>query len=382
MKKVKIGKRRVGEGIYERTDAKGIITFYVSFRDEFGKQKWLKVGKKSDGISLTYCKQYRSKIINQKYLGEDVSNIRKKSVILFEELAQDYFTHSINAGHRRPQSFVRRYELHIKDKFSNLPAESITKVMMDELIVDLKKKGLANSTVDRIRQQVCVIFNLGIHHDKCKKNPAQVSRSDNNSLMRFNKKGINNARERFLSKEESNLLLEELKIVRYDTYVMALIALTTGGRAGEVLAIQHKDINLENRYINFPETKNGEAHRVTIVQQLYDVLIELELELDQPNHYLFPGTTKPHLEHIPEAYQKIVNRLFNQGLEVKDSRNRVVFHTLRHTFASQLAIAGTPIYTIQKLMNHKSIDMTMRYAKLSPNVAIDAVNSLANSFIK
>jgi len=111
-------------------------------------------------------------------------------------------------------------------------------------------------------------------------------------------------------------------------------------------------------------------------------LIELELELDQPNHYLFPGTTKPHLEHIPEAYQKIVNRLFNQGLEVKDSRNRVVFHTLRHTFASQLAIAGTPIYTIQKLMNHKSIDMTMRYAKLSPNVAIDAVNSLANSFIK
>ena len=379
MKKIKIGKRLVGTGIYERTDAKGGITFYVTFRDEFGKQKWLKVGKKSDGISLSYCKQYRSKIINQKYLGEDVSNIRKKSVILFEELAQDYFIHSQNAGHKRPQAFVRRYEIHIKDKLGHLPADSITKVMMDELIVELKNKGLANSTVDRIRQQVCVIFNVGIHHDKCKKNPAQVSRSDNNSLMRFNKKGMNNARERFLSKEESSILLEELRLVRYDTYVMALIGLTTGARAGEVLAIQFKDINLENRYINFPETKNGNAHQVTIVQKLYDILSELEF--DNPNHYLFPGMEKPHLEHIPEAYQKVVNRLFNQGLEVKDSRNRVVFHTLRHTFASQLAIAGTPIFTIQKLMNHKSIDMTMRYAKLSPDIKIEAVNSLADSFL-
>ena len=380
MKKIKVGKRRVGEGIYERTDAKGVITFYVSYRDIYSKQKWLKVGKKSDGISLTYCKQYRSKIINQKYLGEDVSNTRKKSLVLFEELAQDYFIHSINAGHRRPQSFVRRYEIHIKNKLGHLPADSITKVMMDELIVELKAKGLANATVDRIRQQVCVMFNVGIHHEKCKKNPAQVNRSDNNSLMRFNKKGINNARERFLSKEEVATLLEELKMVRYDTYVMALIAVTGGLRAGEVLAIQYKDINLEHKYISIPETKNGTAHQITIVQKLYDVLSELEF--DNPNHYLFPGTAKPHLEHIPDAYQKIANRLFNQGLDIKDSRNRVVFHTLRHTFASQLVIAGTPIFTVQKLLNHKNLDMTMRYAKLSPDVQKEAVIKLADSLLE
>lgn len=382
MQNVKIGKRRVGEGIYERTDAKGAITFYVSFRDIYGKQKWLKVGKKSDGISLTYCKQYRSKIINQKYLGEDVSKDRKKSVVLFEELAQDYFIHAKHAGHKRPQQPIRRYEIHIKNKLGHLPVDSITKVMMDELIVELKAKGLANATVDRIRQQVCVIFNVGIHHDKCKKNPAQVSRSDNNSLMRFNKKGINNGRERWLSKEECTTLLEELRLVRYDCYIMALISLTTGARAGEVLAIQYKDINLEHRYINLPETKNGKAHQITIVQKIYDILIELELEFDNPNHYLFPGTTKPHLEHIPEAYQKVVNRLFNQGLEVKDSRNRAVFHTLRHTFASLLAADGTPIYTIQKLMNHQTIEMTMRYAKISPNISIDCVNNLADSFLE
>jgi len=68
--------------------------------------------------------------------------------------------------------------------------------------------------------------------------------------------------------------------------------------------------------------------------------------------------------------------LFNQSVDNDDRKNRVVPHTLRHTFASQLAIAGTPIYTIQKLMNHKSIEMTMRYAKLAPDQGMDAVMGL------
>ena len=53
-----------------------------------------------------------------------------------------------------------------------------------------------------------------------------------------------------------------------------------------------------------------------------------------------------------------------------------LIHTLRHTFASHLAINGTPIFTIQKLMNHKDIKMTLRYAKLSPDSGRDAVVGL------
>ncbi|MFW0695502.1 tyrosine-type recombinase/integrase [Aliarcobacter butzleri] len=54
----------------------------------------------------------------------------------------------------------------------------------------------------------------------------------------------------------------------------------------------------------------------------------------------------------------------------------MVFHSLRHTFASLLAINGTPIFTIQKLMNHKDIRMTLRYAKLSPDSGREAVINL------
>ena len=71
-----------------------------------------------------------------------------------------------------------------------------------------------------------------------------------------------------------------------------------------------------------------------------------------------------------------LDKLFNEGLKANDSKNRAVTHTLRHTFASQLAMNGTPIFTIQKLMNHKDINMTLRYAKLAPDNGKNEVKGL------
>jgi integrase len=69
-------------------------------------------------------------------------------------------------------------------------------------------------------------------------------------------------------------------------------------------------------------------------------------------------------------------QLFNSELDTKDTKNRLVIHSLRHTFASHLAINETPIFTIQKLMNHKDIKMTMRYAKLAPDSGLIQVQEL------
>ena len=373
-------RERVATGIYKRIDAKGEIIYDINYRDEFGKNKFLKVGRKSDGITIAYCKQYRSKIINMKYLGEDVSNIRKKPSITFDELAEDYFEYVKYAGFKEPQSFVNRYRDHIKHSLGHLPIESISKNDINHLIMLLKDKNLAPATIDRIRQQVSAIFNLAIGSEKCKNNPASVSRVDSSSLMRLNKRSINNARERYLSKEEANLLLDELKLRRFDVYFMALLALTTGARAGEILRIQYKDIDMENKYINLPETKNGSSRKIKITPKVYTILSQIEFE--GPNKYLFTGSRHDHLQSIPNIYSTIANELFNSELDTKDAKHRVCFHTLRHTFASWLAINGTPIFTIQKLMGHKDINMTLRYAKLSPDAGVEAVNNLEEKFIE
>ena len=83
-----------------------------------------------------------------------------------------------------------------------------------------------------------------------------------------------------------------------------------------------------------------------------------------------------HVNTISDQYQRIVDELFNK--DITDDRNKVVFHTLRHTFASWLAMDGVDINTISELMGHATLEMTKRYMHLAPNKFDSAVNCLEN----
>ena len=61
---------------------------------------------------------------------------------------------------------------------------------------------------------------------------------------------------------------------------------------------------------------------------------------------------------------------------ITDRRERVCFHSLRHTFASWLVQSGTPLALVSRLLGHKDIKMTMRYAHLSSNQDREAVSRL------
>jgi site-specific recombinase XerD len=59
-------------------------------------------------------------------------------------------------------------------------------------------------------------------------------------------------------------------------------------------------------------------------------------------------------------------------VELKDLR----FHDLRHTFASHLVMSGVDVVTVQQLLGHAHINMTMRYAHLAPEHRAKAVRAL------
>jgi integrase len=361
---------RISEGVYKRVDSKGILTYYISYTDNSKKLRWERVGKKNDGITPQFCKQLRSKRINQKMHGEDVSSQRRKEIVLFDDIAQDYFE-VVRTSYKDIRGPVQRYEDHIKPHIGNKNINDITKWDVEYIIKLLLSKGLKPASVERVRQTISAIFSLGVYHEKCKENPSSISRNDQISIMRRNKKNINNERERYLTKEEAEILLKELEIRDANVYLMTLIALTTGARANEILSIKFKDIDFYSGYITLPDTKNGYSRKIKMTPQVR-VMLQKRYE-NRPNKYLLQTSVNTKYTKIPNIYFVVTNKLFNKDLASNDSKNRVVFHTLRHTFASWLALDGVPIFTIQKLMGHRDIKMTMRYAKLSQDAGNDAV---------
>ncbi len=80
--------------------------------------------------------------------------------------------------------------------------------------------------------------------------------------------------------------------------------------------------------------------------------------------------------HLQTRLKPLLDELFNQGLDKKDRKNRIVIHSLRHTCASQLAIANVPIRQIQELLNHADISQTVRYAKLQDDANKKAIQGV------
>ena len=156
-------------------------------------------------------------------------------------------------------------------------------------------------------------------------------------------------------------------------------ALCTGGRLETILHIQKKDIDLDNKTVNLNNLKTKKRYTGFLQDKLIEILKEY-LPLLNVNDFVVTQKglhfKKADHKQIHRRLKPILDRLFNQGLKVDDITNRAVIHSLRHTFASHLAINGIPIFTIQNLMNHSDIKQTIRYAKLSPENGLNAIQGL------
>jgi len=121
------------------------------------------------------------------------------------------------------------------------------------------------------------------------------------------------------------------------------------------------------------DTKNKETRYAPMTEAVKNIL-KRRMPKDR-NALVFATKDGKQIKEVSNAFGRIVERMgLNDG--VKDPRQKVVFHTLRHTFASWLAIQGTPLYTIARLMGHKSIAMSERYSHLSPDHKKAAIKGL------
>ena len=346
------------------------VSYYIRYKDEQGKLRRIKIGDKSKGITENYCSQKRAEILNNIRLGEEppaLARKKKKRVITLDEIGEKYF--KLREAHINVdvKYVLKNYPKRLRDKFGKEDIDTITTDRIFDFQLELKKKGWANSTINYTINFLARLFNFAIE-EELYHNPNPVKHKKIKNLK------VNNERERYLTSDEIRLLYAH---IHDDTLrLFAELALATGGRLETILHIQAKDINLNDKMITLKDLKNNSNYKGFIPNHLLGYM-QAYLPTLSVNDFIIGGkSTKYSDRTIRRKMKNIFDPLFNEGLDSKDAKNRVVIHSLRHTFASHLAINGTPIFTIQKLMNHRDIKMTMRYAKLAPDSGKDFVNKL------
>jgi integrase len=156
------------------------------------------------------------------------------------------------------------------------------------------------------------------------------------------------------------------------------MVLFTGMRRGELFRLQWQDIDFQNGFIHIREPKGGQDQKIPLNSAARALLSDhpqIENTL-----YVFPGRGGEERTDI----KKQVNRVKETAGLPKEFR---ALHGLRHVYASMLASSGeVDLYTLQKLLTHKSPAMTQRYAHLrddamkkAANVAGDIINQAASN---
>jgi len=196
-----------------------------------------------------------------------------------------------------------------------------------------------------------------------------------NPVSKVKKPSIENKRIRFLSHEEADVLLSALRDTSKQVYEMALMSLHCGLRAGEVFALTWGCVDFGHGALTLLDTKSRDRV-VYMTQQVREML--LGRERGQPSDLVFPARGGGKIEAISKTFDKVVEAVgLNDG--ILDARQKVCFHTLRHTFASWHVQNGTDLYVVQKLLGHSTLTMTQRYAHLAPDTLRKATDMFDNS---
>lgn len=179
-------------------------------------------------------------------------------------------------------------------------------------------------------------------------------------------------RDRFIQPHELPKLFEALN-EEPNPYIRTafLVALLTGARRGEVLAMRWADVDLRQAIWRIPDTKTRRPHWLPLPQPVVTLLQALPRGHDNP--YVFPGRDgRGHLVNITKAWTRIRT---HAGLA------DVRIHDLRRTLGSWLVASGASLPLIGKALNHSQVSTTAIYARLSLDPVRTALESNAQRML-
>lgn len=384
--------------IWRTKDGVFKIRYYLNGRSGPKRQETL--GK------ITYAAAVR---IHKERVAAAASGRVSHRRIRFADLADEYLkTHGARiseSGRKRAEEVIR---LHLNPRFGSKYADSLKPIDIDRYRQERLTEGAKPATVNREWNICKAILNKGEAWGVLERNPIRrgavpVFRVDNAKLVFFEvgewtqlitafddesrwAEHVDHSRRlgpilpssdkgaprRFGGGRKGTSVASKAYLNRLRECVPAMKALLyTGSRLGEVLALRWEDVDWERGLLTIRQQKTRRSKTVPISSGLRQALEAVPRGT---------GSTAVFRRCNGAAIRKHeLQRAFEVAKRVAGVRSELTPHSVRHTFASWLAIAGRPLRTIQELLGHGDLRMTLRYAHLSPAHLRDAVEVIVTT---
>ncbi|MDO8141428.1 MAG: site-specific integrase [Candidatus Brocadiales bacterium] len=299
----------------------------------------------------------RTDIIEGKYFGKYAGSNKT-----FAEMMEKFMQEHAPKVSRNMQISYRTSLGNLTPYFNDARVLQITPKMISSYKAKRYGDGVKPASVNRELSMLSKAFNLACKEwEWVKENP----------VSKVSKDKENNERDRWLTDDEEKRLLENSpqwlkEIIIFD--------LNTGLRQNELLSLTWDRVDLFRRVIVIQESKNGKPRTIPLTQTALDILTEKSKVINLKTGLVFPNGKGKKIVY------NVLTFPFNKA-KARAGIENFHFHDLRHTFATRLAQRGVDIYKISKLLGHKDIRMTQRYAHHCPESLRIGIQVLESDYV-
>lgn len=351
-------------GLQLRVTDTGAKTFSVYRRTKGGRPERVTLGK-FPTMTVEQARKQAARINAEIEEGANPAQVRRahREEITFAELFKEYG----DRHGKTKRSWITDqsiYANHLEKPLAARKLAEVNRTAISHLLSGIKAKGLTDGTVNNVRALVSSIFGKAIEWGYVAANPVAGIKTR-----------PKNKRDRFLQADELPRFFKSVAEEPSDTmrdYV--LLALLTGARRANLLAMRWADISLSESVWRIPRTKNGTPQNVTLSPEAAAILETRKAGAEEKAIYVFPGEGKTG--HIAEPKKAVIRIMERAGIPYgRKAENGVTLHDLRRTLGSWQAKTGASLAIIGKSLNHQSQQTTAIYARLDLDPVRAAVNT-------
>ncbi len=307
----------------------------------------------------TDCVQWLAEQRSKKFetiLYGDTFKLRDK--LYFKDFAETWLTgkRSIGLSLSTIDNYERNLKCHIYPAVGSFDVKKITKHDLEKFQLELSKDHNAKGT-NHIMTVLKAILSEAVKEGYLVRNPSQ-------GLKKLSEDS--NVEAYWTKSEIDQFLRANFKNPYYDLF---LVALNTGMRRGEMAGLKWDRVDFALNQITISRTRDVDGlrertktklKRVIPMNQLVRMTLLNLFQSKKGSEFVFLKEDESPIQ-VHHTY-----RDFAKAQAAAKISNKIRFHDLRHTFASQFMMNNGNVFDLQKILGHTDIKMTMRYAHYSP----------------